>query len=842
MRSPRALACVLFLLVATFCLVPCAAAEEAPARDPEIEALQREIDANGYQWTAKRTWLTDLTPEEFQALLGLRVPLEEQKRIDAGYQPPFAIARDLPDSFDWRDLGGVSAVKSQGGCGSCWDFSGVAAVEAAVLINEGVEYDLSEQQILSCATPGYGCSGGWPLWVWSYFRDYGAALETCMPYQADDTVPCSDGTCTKVATVREWWDVPNDVEAIKTAILTGPVTTSFTVYSDFGSYGGGCYEHEGDDPTNHSVNIIGWNDSMCGGEGAWLIKNSWGTGWGLDGFGWLKYGTCNMGTSVRLVKYYAGTEIVYDAHEINDAARNDGDGDADPGESVAMTVTLRNDVIAPDRTGVQATLSTGSSYIAVTQDVSSYGAIDAGQSKSGSPAFEFDVSQFAPVGEPVEFVLSIAADGGYANADTFEVLLGPCPILLVDDDAGESTQTYLEDALDANGYIYRKWTEDTDGYVSASQLDDYTVVVWHCGWSGNPGSQNRTDLASFLDGGGRLMISGEDIGWALNYQGNSGMIDWYNDYLHADYVLDDSGYRSLTGVSGDPIGDGLSITLNGPGSAMNQLYPSEIEPLTGADGILEYTTGAEGALKFDGDHRLVYLAFGFEGASPTAVRDTLMRRAIEWLGNGLWPDTEPPQITALAPNGGEQLTWNTDEPVEWTASDNVGVTSIDILRSWDSGATFPDTIAAGEPNDGSFMWTVPESTNTTSRIRVIARDAAGLAWYDDSDADFSTEPESGIPDPTSPARTALRQNTPNPFNPVTRISYSIRSRSSVYLGIYDVTGRLVRTLVDAELPANDYVAVWDGRTDEGGEAGSGVYFYRLMTDKREIERKMILLR
>ncbi|MBM3307827.1 MAG: T9SS type A sorting domain-containing protein [Candidatus Eisenbacteria bacterium] len=822
--------------------VPTSMAKEARpvAPDPEIEALQRGIDESGRHWTARRNWTTDLSEEEAQALLGARVPLEVERRFARLDRSSFPIARDLPASFDWRALGGVTPVKNQGGCGSCWDFAGVAAIESQVLLNEGTAYDLSEQQVLSCATPGTGCNGGWYSWAWEYFREHGAALESCMPYQASHGVPCADASCTKYATVREWIDVPNDVDAIKTAILTAPVATTFRVYGDFYSYGSGCYENPGTDPINHAVLIVGWDDSMCGGQGAWLCKNSWGDWWGsLGGYFWIKYGSCNVGTCTQLPIYYEGNQVVYAGHSVDDGS-GDGDGRADPGEEIVLAVTLRNDVLAPQRTGVQATLSSITSHASVLQSDASYGSMAPAQTAQGSPAFVMAVDQFAPAGAVAEFVLTITADGGYAAADTFGVKLGPCPILLVDDDAGEGTQRWFEAALDRNGYAYEMWSEDFDGDVPLSELERYIVTIWDTGWGGGLGSANRSAISQHLDAGGRIVFSGEDIGWYLNYQNDPAKIAFYNDYLHADYIEDDSGYRSLTGVAGCPIGNGLSFTLNGAGSARNQFYPSEIEPRAGASAVFEYGPGAQGALKYAGDHRIVHLAFGLEGVTTTAMQDTILRRALEWIVDE-WPDTEQPSVALTHPAGGEELTSGEECVITWTATDNVGVVSVDILRSWDSGATFPDTVAAEEANDGSFSWTVPEGSSATSRVRVIARDAAGLAWHDDSGADFSVTSDAQVPD-GPPRALSLAQNVPNPFNPVTSINYSVPAEARVVLSIYDVAGRFVRTVVDQTLAPNRYTAVWDGLTYAGERASSGIYFYRLVADGEELARKMILVK
>jgi len=811
-------------------------------RDREIEDLQREIEANGGSWTAKRNWTTDLTHEELMGLCGTRIPPEVLRYFEGLDPADFPVARDLPDSFSWRSLGGVTPVKSQGSCGSCWDFAAHSALEAMILIHGGTELDLCEQQILSCETGGYGCSGGWYSWAWNYIRENGSVDESCMPYQADDSVACADDPCARVATCRTWIDIPNDVDAIKTALLDGPVATTFTVYDDFGSYGSGCYDHEDTESINHAVAIVGWDDNKCGpGDGAWLCKNSWGTWWGdLGGFFWIKYGAAAVGTATQQVFYYPGDSIVYDGHVVDDAS-GDGDGWCDPGENVSISVDLLNEIVSPQRTSVSATLSCGSPYVTVTQSVSSYGSMDPGESKTGTSPFGFTVDEFAPAGVVVDFVLDVTGTDRYAGADTFQVVLGPVPILLVDDDAGEGTEAWFKAALDNNGYIYQNWDEQFQGSAPYSELARYNVVVWDCGWSGKPGSSNQSDLTQFLDNGGNLMISGEDIGWSLVDAGNATTQQWYEDYLHADYQLDDSGYRSVYGVSGDPIGDGLSFGLNGPDSAMNQEYPSEVNPRSGASAVFRYDGNSEGAVRYDSGHRAVYYAFGFEGISGSAVRDTVMRRTVEWLAGGSWPDCEQPTVTLDFPVGGEVLDGGDDATILWTASDNVAVTSIDILRSWDSGATFPDVLASGEVNDGEFEWTVPDSFSEMSRIRVIARDAAGLAQKDESDADFTAGSETGIPDDVE-RKLSLFQNAPNPFTLSTAIAYTIPRTAHVELRIYDVSGRHVRTLVDRSLDPGEHYSFWDGRWDSGREAATGIYLYRLIANGEELTRKMILLR
>ncbi len=832
---------LVLVFIPALLLLPAGAfsADPQTKSDPQIEKLQREIDARGYNWTARRTWVTDLSDEEFHRMLGA-LPPEKTARNSETLKSPFPrSAASLPPRFDWRDYDIVTAVKNQASCGSCWDFAAIGALEAVIKQHEGIEYDLSEQQILSCRTGGFGCDGGWYSWAWEYLAQNGAVDETCMPYQASDTVTCVDGPCEKIATCGSWVDIPNNVDAIKEAVLVGPCATTFTVYDDFKSYGGGCYEHEGDDPINHAVVIIGWDDTLCGDTGAWLVKNSWGPTWGMDGFFWIKYGTCNFGTSTQRISYYSGVDIVYSGSEVDDSY-DDADGRPDPGETVLLEVELHNDILGPDRTGVQAVLSTGSDLVDILYDTGSFGSIPANGSATGSPNFALKISEFAPVGATVDLVLSITANGGYSNEDTFTIALGNCPILLVDDDEGSTFETYFKTALSNNGYFYDTWEELELGSVPASELNKYFAVVWFTGTGGDLASANRTAIAAYMDGGGRLFATGQDIGWQLNYYGDPARIAFYNDYLHANYVSDDSGYRHLDGISGDPIGDGLSFDIGGGSGSNNQDWPSSIMARTGAAHILKYATGTFGGVRYDLDHKLVYMAFGLEAVNEADMRDTLMARSLEWLAGGDWPDSEQPVVEVTYPDGGETLEAGSTYEITWSASDNVGVTGIDILHSWDTGVSFPDTIALGEANDGAFLWTVPDSASATSRIKVIARDGAGLAQQDDSDGNFTIESVTGTVTPAY--RWELAQNSPNPFNPVTRIRFTVPVRTGVKIVVYNVDGRLVKVLADREMAPGPGEVTWNGKDSRGRDVSSGVYFYRLVSNYFSQSRKMVLLR
>ena len=269
---------------------------EGDERLPEIQLI---IDQNGWNWTAGRTSVSNLSDAEKAMILGAVAPPEDLSFGDIHVDYPPA---PNPTIFDWRDMGGTTEVKNQGNCGSCWAFCATAAFESIIKINTGVEWDLSEQQVVSCNTGGDDCDGGWMNSAYNLFRSYGAVEESCMPYTATDTVPCTQDDCVVVDVIDGWNGVSNNINSIKAAVQVAPIAVAMYVWNDFYYYDDGCYEHGTTSSVNHGVLIVGWDDGVCD-SGAWVIKNSWGPGWGIDGYCYIKFGTANIGYGGSLLQY-----------------------------------------------------------------------------------------------------------------------------------------------------------------------------------------------------------------------------------------------------------------------------------------------------------------------------------------------------------------------------------------------------------------------------------------------------------------------------------------------------------------------------------------------------------
>ena len=216
-------------------------------------------------------------------------------------------------------------------------------------------------------------------------------------------------------------------------------------------------------------------------------------------------------------------------------------------------------------------------------------------------------------------------------------------VLVVDDDGGEAYEDYFTAALDTAGKSYGVWDRGTS-QLTTEVSDTFDVLVWNVGFAfPTLDADDQTFLTGFLDDGKSLFLSGQDVGWDLN-SGNPS-VAWYHNYLHADYIRDDTNIMDVYGVADDPITDGLDLRITGGDGASNQEYPDEIEPADGdATQILNYqsTQGTYGAAIRSTDSvsgaQVVYLGFGFEGIDNAQDRHDLLVPAVRWLQGIIFED------------------------------------------------------------------------------------------------------------------------------------------------------------------------------------------------------------
>ena len=245
----------------------------------EVERHNAEANVLMHNFTIGLNHFSDLTHTEFAEK----------------YLRPFSSSADshtmeLPEtdvkSINWVEKGGVTPVKDQGQCGSCWSFSATGGMEGANFVANDELVSLSEQQLVDCADKvNHGCNGGLMDYAFRYvINNKGITTEDNYPYTA------KDGTCnpaeeaSPVVTISNYYDVPTNEESqLMAAVALQPVSVAIDAEgASFQMYKSGVYNAECGTTLDHGVLVVGYGTEN--GLDYWLVKNSWGPTWGDGGY------------------------------------------------------------------------------------------------------------------------------------------------------------------------------------------------------------------------------------------------------------------------------------------------------------------------------------------------------------------------------------------------------------------------------------------------------------------------------------------------------------------------------------------------------------------------------
>lgn len=276
------------------------------AIESELAALRSDAAAKDWTFEVGYTTAMDYSLEE---LCGLNPPddwlalAKQQNRLARTLREPSPPALGScvasVSQFNWVDHNGVTGVRDQQGCGSCWAFATHGAFEGSYAILNNALIDSSEQNTLDCSGEG-DCGGGW--WAHQYLIDHGSATEEDYGYVA------TQGTCVTSVDQRYKavaWGYVDDVnpipsvDALKKALCEhGPLAIAVAATGAFKAYKSGIFNENSNAKINHGVTLVGWDDA----KKAWRIKNSWGTGWGESGYMWIAYGCNKIGYAASWVQ------------------------------------------------------------------------------------------------------------------------------------------------------------------------------------------------------------------------------------------------------------------------------------------------------------------------------------------------------------------------------------------------------------------------------------------------------------------------------------------------------------------------------------------------------------
>jgi len=255
-----------------------------------IEKHNNEAANGQHTFTVGINEFADLTSDEFaQFFNGFD---SSMAKYDSKQENDFALFEDMPSEVDWRQKGFVTEVKNQLRCGSCWAFSAVGSIEGQHFNKTGKLVSLSEQNIVDCDHKDHGCMGGIMESAYQYvIQNKGIDTEASYPYTAKTGKECKFKTEDIGATISSFKTIPpGSEEALLKAVATvGPISVAIDASRPtFHFYKKGVYHEPECSSTklDHGVLAVGYggsNDNHRGHE-YWIVKNSWGKSWGMDGY------------------------------------------------------------------------------------------------------------------------------------------------------------------------------------------------------------------------------------------------------------------------------------------------------------------------------------------------------------------------------------------------------------------------------------------------------------------------------------------------------------------------------------------------------------------------------
>ncbi len=764
---------------------------------------------------------------------------------------------NLPVAYDLRDSNYVTSVKNQGICGSCWAFATMASVESNWLKNHDEYVDLSENNLKNRHSWEWGpCASGNYYISTSYFRNgKGPVYEIDDPYQEDNDYSDAFRPTKWLGNVRV---LPaqrsyNDDELngyfnlVKTYLMNhGALATTYYDDNSFISGGGNytvidgytTYYEDEDIIENHGVTIIGWNDTIrtkAEKNGAWLIKNSWGTEFGEEGCFYISYYDKTINNLVcywperkdyKFANYSYGLDETGVGHFWGNEVDSIG--------YVLMKAELWNQTLSQIST--YNYFPQGNLYVEIYDDFIDgklTGLLTSGQrvNLELTGAYTVAMDSVIEVKDKNDIFVKVTYDLSESG------MLYPIPI--------EKGLEGIRDPVISQGFF---WTS-FDGENWDNSLDEYCdpcikLFGEFTGLQPDLSISKRNlkigESVTFKD----ISKGAEEItSWQWNFgDGNESVeqnpVHTYDStgVYDVSLIVTSENFKDTLLLPRAVIVDNAYLINPSQISRQNTLQPNFQWNDTGIPSFQDYqlTIGSSATLQQD------TLSYSLHDTTVLAIEDSLSDNAIYYWtvtaydssGMSIPYDTLSfaVDLMAEAPS---------DFALKFPGSDAVGLGEVlsfiweestdndpwdEVMYAMRIGAdVIFDTLVfeADSIDETHFVMSTPLENNKKYYWQVLARDLTGNTTASVTDS-FTVGSITAIDDHRLPGKFHLGRNYPNPFNPATSIQYSLKEKSLVKLTIYNALGKRISQLVNTYQPEGYYQVDWNA-----AERSSGIYFYKL---------------